>query len=394
MTNSTVLLEFFFIHDEFYTFVITPNEEQPLVLKSKIQAKEIENIVAKLQEELAALRSKSEIDKINIDYFYDLGRKIFTQELYQIIKDYEGIYLVPFKGLHQLPIHAFLLPNGNSIIDEFIIAYLPSASILKYLKYQDKHLNQPEKKALLVGVDARNDEAIFKLEVQRIAEKLEKIKVPVDLKLAKSATKMAISSELFQHNILHFSTHGYFSTPSIDTELYREQSKSLIHILKTQQFQDRISLKPSTIDVASNAGLELYNDFSDNRLTVRDITNSLLLSENTMVELFVTTACLTARTKNKLGDELLGISRSLLHGGVCSMIVTLFEVYKKVTTPKQKSSLAKEWEYASFFKFYDLWLKENYTKAKAFQEYIKGIKNNTKYKHPFFWFSYIYIGII
>ncbi|MGH1337227.1 MAG: CHAT domain-containing protein [Aureispira sp.] len=301
-----------------------------------------------IRENFKELKSKSVIDQIDLSEFYMLGEKIFTQQLFDFVEPYDALYLVPYGPLHYLPLHAMKFEGQEAaIIEKFVCAYLPSASILKFLQRQP--IEKPN--ILTIGVDSLSFEASFVTEAVQVLEEVKPLSGQAKILMNESANIQNVKQAIVEEfNILHFSTHGDF----------KEDEDALdAHIL-----------------LADNT-----------RLSARDILD--LITQQThkpYYSIITMSACLTGQSENRAGDELIGLNRALIYAGASGLITTLFPVYKKVTASKRYPEL-------SFANFYRIWLKEQAhpNKAKAFQEYILTIKNS-KYGHPFFWFSFIYTG--
>ena len=95
--------------------------------------------------------------------------------------------------------------------------------------------------------------------------------------------------------------------------------------------------------------------------------------------------CVTGNSENKPGDELIGLTRALIYAGAKTLIVSLFHTFKQITAKYLTPNIR-------FAKFYQLWKKENMSKGQAFQEYIKIIKSQEEYRHPYYWFQFILVG--
>jgi len=147
-------------------------------------------------------------------------------------------------------------------------------------------------------------------------------------------------------DILHFSCHGYFDN--------KDPLESGI-LLKDEQ-----------------------------KLTAKDF---LSLSDDKRInaDLVILSACDTGISENKPGDELLGLSRSLIYAGAKSLILSLWPV---------SSQAAKE----MMVEFYKN-LKRGDTKAAALQKSQLDLRERWSEKygkeeggHPYFWAPFILIG--
>ncbi|MGB1242294.1 MAG: CHAT domain-containing protein [Chitinophagales bacterium] len=382
---KTALLEFFLTEDTLYTFIVRGNipelgidDKEPIVLKQSLsigeengeqKLLEIKGIVSYLRARIGKIKTTPQnkhekyFNETDFKDFYHLGELIFTQELLQYITPYEALYLVPFGDLHHLPLHAMKFEDSEDyVIDRFVVSYLPSASVLQYLqsRRQNDTKQNSQKSILTVGVDYERNVNAFVEETAEIKQlPYWNITDSMDFR-KKEAHKEAILQDHTHKDVIHFSTHGFFAD--------RNPLKSGVLLYTGEDVYK--------IDEDKHAGMIL---------SAQDIFEKMTLD----AELVVMSGCVTGESKNKAGDELIGLTRALIYAGASSMIVSLFNILKNVTTD---STTPK----AKFKEFYTLWLGSDayITKAQAFQKYIQQIKKHPRYQHPFYWFSFIFVGDI
>jgi CHAT domain-containing protein len=278
-----------------------------------------------------------------------------------IIDGYDLIYFVPFSALHHLPLHAMRY-KSRDIIDIFACSYLPSASVLQFV---NKSKDRPKKFNLKgLGVDALNKKSrVFKQEVSRIEINDEKFfKTIFSLE---EATKENFFLENEKFNILHCSTHGYFSEENSPLE-------SSIILFTPEEYRAK------SLEDLEDKMTRQDSPFKRYVVSVHELISNF----NSPFELVFLSACVSGKNKNEAGDELIGLSRGLFYSGTKSMILALFTVDKQMTGKIDSNTHVKE--------FYKFWIEEEQYKAKAFQNYIKILKKD--YEHPFYWFPYIFIG--
>ncbi|GAH04847.1 unnamed protein product, partial [marine sediment metagenome] len=182
------------------------------------------------------------------------------------------IYFVPYNLLHYLPLHALEL-NGEPLIKNNPVAYLPSASLIRFC--QNKGSGKLESCASF-GVD-------FEDEAEKVAELF-----GVKPYIGSTAAKEKVIEACTNKDIIHFSCHGMFD-----------------------------DLDPLS------SGVKLYNG---EILTAREIFNL-----NLNAELVTLSACQTGINENSPGDELVGLTRAFLYAGAPSVIVSLWSVNAKST---------------------------------------------------------------
>lgn len=375
----SVLLEFLVTDKETLIFIIRQDwykkgiaDTEPLIIKASFNEHDVNECVAQIRslyKEWEKCKEKSYsasyVDQIRLEErtnFYHIGEKIFTHQLMQSIEGYELIYFVPFSALHHLPLHAMKY-NGTEIIDKFACSYLPSASVLQFCNKSKERPKEFNLKGM--GVDALNGRArFFIFETKKIdgLESLNKIKIYIQEDANRS--NFFLDNEKF--NILHCSSHAYF--PQNEEDPFK--SGIALYIPEKYNIKNLDDLEKRAIE---------DNEFRKNHLV--DV-NVLINELNTPFELVFISACVSGKSKNEAGDELIGLSRGLFYSGTKSMILSLFTAFKDKTGDYKKPGHVKE--------FYRLWIDEKQEKAIAFQNYIKILKDNSD--HPFYWFGYILIG--
>jgi CHAT domain-containing protein len=227
----------------------------------------------------------------------------------------ELIYFIPYGLLHYIPIHALEL-KGDPLIKNHAIAYSPSASLLQFFKNKGSGFLKT----------CASFEIVFKEESEEVA-KLFETKAYLD------ATKNTVV-ENSNKDILHFSCHGYFNNAD-----------------------------PLSSGIALQDGI----------LTAREIFNLKLNSE-----LVTLSACQTGFNESKPGDELIGLTCSVIYAGAASVIVSLWSVDAYST-----QELMME--------FYKL-LKDGVDKATALQQAQIKIMLRQEYSHPYYWAPFILVG--
>jgi len=373
---KSVLLEFMTTDNKTIIFVIRQDweekgikDKEPLVFEADFNEQDVVDCVKEIRalyDEWRDKKYKPEyLDKIRLEdrtSFYDIGHKIFNDELMRAIDGYELIYFVPFSALHHLPLHAMRDSSGVDIIDRFACSYLPSASVLQFVNKSKERPKEFNFKG--IGVDALNQNSkVFVQEISKI-ETNDTFFTKKFLITSEEATKDSFFLDNEKFNILHCSAHGYFSNTnplesSIMLFIPEEHRPNSLEELEKQMNHQNTLLKDYSVSV-----------------------NELISRLNSSFELVFLSACVSGENKNEAGDELIGLSRGLFYSGTKSMILALFTVDKQITGNRKSNTYIK--------KFYQFWIEKRQYKAKAFQNYIKIIKED--YKHPFYWFPYILIG--
>ena len=89
-------------------------------------------------------------------------------------------------------------------------------------------------------------------------------------------------------------------------------------------------------------------------------------------------ACETGLNESKPGDELIGLTRSIIYAGAASVIVSLWSVYD----PSTRELMIE------FYKE----LKDGKSKATALQQAQIKIMQKEEYSHRYFWAPFVLVG--
>ncbi len=257
-------------------------------------------------------------------------------------QDATMLYFVPSGLLHLLPLHAIhedIEGKRHYILDDYSIAYLPSASVLRFLKQKRVPrtasvfaIGNPECER--PGRDLRYSED----EVRTIGEifGLEKAKILI----GPQATKEEVLKHARDYEIVHFACHASFRS-----------------------------------DAPLLSGLNTY----DGKLTMLDIFEGLEL-EASLVTL---SACDTGIARIESGDEVIGLPRAFIYAGCPSVVATLWLVDDRSTSLLMKG----------FYRY----LREGANKSDALRRAQIDLMNfedegKKIYASPYYWAPFVLIG--
>lgn len=230
------------------------------------------------------------LDKPVEDYF--LGepiRRYLYQTLLLPVKDIldpmRRYYIVPHGPLHYVPFHALTAPDGETLLredgPEFV--YGPSASIL-FRDYQAA--NAAPHSCLAVGYNGSGETKLHFAEDE--AHFIGKISRGVAV-TGSMPKKHLLFQRASNFNVLHFSCHGTFNPESpLESALYISE---------------------------------------DETLTGREIIENLKLN----CRLVILSACESALSTVKRGDELYGLVRAFMYAGAPAIIATQWRVDERTT---------------------------------------------------------------
>jgi tetratricopeptide (TPR) repeat protein len=316
--NSIAMVEYFVSHEGIFLFVIKSSTRKVLVEFIPFSVDRMEYVFRGLIENVTGDMNIAEVLS---------GLDVLVEPLSKHLETNQLIYFVPHGFLHYLPLHA-LKVNGSPIIKNNPVAYIYSASLLKLIKQKGRSISRT---VASFGVDYKGNvrsEEIFEDEAKEVATLF-----GGECYLGAKATKRNVLEAMTEKDIVHLSCHGFF--------------------------------KP---DDPLGSTVKLYGGES---ITARELFTSRVASE-----MVVLSACETGVNMNEGGDELIGLTRSLLYAGAHSVIVTLWKVH---------SQSARD----IVVEFYKA-LKEGASKAAALQQ--AQVVAMTKNRDPQHWAPFVVIG--
>lgn len=367
------LVEYFTTEEKTLIFIIRPEDNEPIVEEAKIKETQLKECRDRLlgNAEAEIFGSFEKIDPNNphrtdLEYFYGLSGELISKFLAHV-KGYDILYLVPHGCLHYLPLHALKCDDGRYLIERFKVVYSPSATVIKYCQAKNtvrrKEKDPGAKRSCLsFGVGKVDDpeslrEGLYK-EAKYVVE--EAFGSRGECKIGQEASKKYFIEHCKDKEVIHVACHGFFNEfQPIKSGLLFSDGKSLPVVKKSE--------------------LGLPEVLSDMLLTAEEIFNLKLKAD-----LVVLSACLTGVNENRPGDELIGLTRSLIYAGTPSVIVSLWGVYSDSTLELMQR----------FFKYWTD-AKEPMNKVEALQRaQLDLINNGSKeaWKHPYHWAPFVLIG--
>ncbi|HET8775625.1 MAG TPA: CHAT domain-containing protein [Thermoanaerobaculia bacterium] len=247
------------------------------------------------------------------------------------------LMIVPHGDLHYVPFAA--LYDGKRsryLVQDYPITYVPSASTIPFLRKKESAVRGA---ALVLGDPVTASQPPLPgagREARRVAGKLH-----TTAKLGEAAQERLLYGPQGKVDLLHIAAHGTYDAAN---PLF-----SAIHLAKDKD--------------------------ENGELTVDEIQSELDLSG---VNLVVLSACRSGIGKGSGGDEIIGLTRSILYAGSPGVIATLWNI-SDADTP-----LLIE-------KFYDHLLAGE-TAADALRAAQTELLRDPKLKHPHFWAAFFLTG--
>ena len=316
------LIEYYYQGADLYAFLL----DRERLLAVRLDATELASQVQTLRKTLEAVESPAWQAPARALY----GR--LWQPLEKLVTS-KNIIVVAHGALHYLPFAALQDGNGQFLLDRYSLRFLPSASVLKFLR---PVLQNKDARLLALGNpdldDPKLDLAFAEGEAKLVASLYPSSRVLLRKDASESNFKKA--GGVFSR--IHFASHGKFQAD--------EPLKSGLYLAKD----------------ADNDGI----------LTVGE-----LYSMNLEADLVTLSACETGLGKIASGDDVVGLTRGFLYAGSRSIVASLWSVDDKATATLMQAFYAN---LASM------------NKREALRQ--AQIKARETFPHPFFWAAFQLTG--
>lgn len=338
LREGEVLLEYFLAKDRLAIFLLT--RDQVRHFDQPVGEKDIRAKVELFRDRLRpALKSEDWRGPAASLWELLLG----PVEKSGLLQDSTLLYVVPQGVLHYLPFAALWRTTGSEgefLIEKHLIAYLPSASTLRFSRQKEGI----RRKSLLAMAPGNSGLRFAKEEVQAI----DNFFAGDDrLALGREATEELCKGHCGEYGVLHFATHG--------------------HLNKLNPLFSRIDLEPS--------------QGSDGRLEVFEIMGLRLHAD-----LATLSACNTALgsgyfSEVPAGDDWVSLTRAFIYAGTPTVVASLWEVDDRSTTDLMKA----------FYRHLALDGRKAEALAAAQREFLHRSTPRT-YKNPYHWASFVLVG--
>ncbi|MCF7809989.1 CHAT domain-containing protein [bacterium] len=322
LDKSASLLEYYLTESELLLWIISRDDFK--LCRMKLSSDTLIALVNEFAQSLAMLTNQNKL-------LMELYDRLAGSEIDSLSA--ENLIIVPHGVLHYLPFQAVMNHNGQYLCELKTISYLPSSSVLQYLKGEEK---QEKRNLLALANPQSEDSSLHSLEFAELTCQKMKNIYDSEVLLRDDATETNFIKKAPQYNLLHLACHTKLDGSS--------------------PLRSSLLLMPDSIN--------------DGRLEVREIFSLKLTAD-----LAILSSCESGLGKLSDGDDLVGLSRAFMSAGVPSIIASLWQVEDESTAFLMSS-------------FYEH-LKNN-RKADALK--LAQQETMMKYKHPFYWSSFIMIG--
>ncbi|MGK3206876.1 CHAT domain-containing protein [Amycolatopsis sp. MEPSY49] len=222
------------------------------------------------RDDLRAAVAESRADPVHV---VTQAFRSLVEPLLERCAEGERLCLVPHDALHLVPLHAVEVA-GTSLAERHAVSYLPAAGLLRYT-----NTGAARTTGATIMADSRADRPLAHARVQA-AEVAQLLAAPVELLIGAEVTTDAVRS--VTGRVWHVACHGEFDEGD-----------------------------------PQRSGILL----ADGRCTVAD-----LMSLRLNCDLVTFSACETGLAEQAPGDELLGLTRSLIYAGALAVLVSLWQV--------------------------------------------------------------------
>jgi CHAT domain-containing protein/tetratricopeptide (TPR) repeat protein len=299
------------------------------------------------------------------EWQYNLGNlySLLVGPVSSAMKGITQLYIVPHGVLHHLPFQALIdpwnadreagkhVPRPRYLIEDFAIAYLPSASVLGFALGRDVHRGAT---ALIIGDPLYADPKYRRRPLDGALIEADTVAQYVDSAVVlkrEAAEERVVKSIMGTRDILHFATHGELN--------------------KTDPMQSRILLAAAHPDSINNG----------------DLTVAKIFNLDLDAVLVTLSACQTAQLAGgagefTAGDDLVGLTRSFMYAGTPSVIASLWVVDDAATLAWMRS-------------FYSSWMREGKSKMQASRSAALAMLADAEdpdWVFPYYWSAFVYLG--
>lgn len=401
LDDKTAIMQFYIFNDCFRAFIITKNNDKPIIWKST-------------KEDLHQLRDWVYDEYLEPYYFkrkewqYNLNDQLtklakilhINKIIAQVPKHIQKIIIIPHRYLHLLPFHAIpLSTNSEYLFDKYPggVSYAPSCQLLNIAKERlSNPLLQGERTRLsnLFAIQDPNKNLPFtNIEVETIAANFHPQQILKNNQASKAnLQKTTTFSNFTNSQWLHFSCHGKFDLAS--------PLKSALQLADSE-------VNPALATTSSSRYVRV------NEETAIDLSKCLTLAE--ILELNLPQCYLVCLSACETGvidfsnnsDEFIGLSSGFIKAGAVNIVSSLWTVddfhtailmiklYENIANNPQDITLAlntaQQWlRQATQVEIID-WLKQKTEMNKEQkQEIIDRLSKEYKreqqpFKKPYFW---------
>jgi len=369
--EKAILLEYFLGEIRSFLFLVEKNNFLVFELPGRV---EIEKHVLSFLEEISS--PTSEI-KVLLDKSFRLYQMLLQPAEDQLIKQ-SDLIIAPDGVLYALPFEALVSGEHVTgmppyIIRKHAISYIQSGSVFTSLIQEKKKISEgPPFDLLAFGDPVFGEEKQTQMESRPNAQMLRSFYG----NKAHQLRRLIHSKVEIEHIKTYFEEHTrkIFLRDQATEDIFKREVGNdrfrIIHFATHGIFDD-------TLPKYSSIVLSLDEDSSeDGFLLMNEIFNLPIEAD-----LVVLSACDTGKGKFETGEGLIGLTRAFMYAGASSVTVTLWKV--------------SDWSTPALMDSFYRALTKGSSRAEALrQAKLEMMKSPyERYRHPFFWASFVLIGL-
>ncbi|HXG66860.1 MAG TPA: CHAT domain-containing protein [Blastocatellia bacterium] len=364
--TQTALLEFVVAAEKSYLFVLTrqgaAKHATVKVFPLEVKQQDLTERVERFRQMLATLDNRFHRSARE---FYDLLLKPAAAQL----RGKTRLVLVPDGPLWELPFQALQTPQNRYLIEDHIISYAPSLTVLREMRRSRRREASAAPTLLAFGNPALEQKAAARVqaalmyerldplpEAERQVQTLGRLYGPRRSKvyIGAEAREERFKAEAGAYRILHLATHG----------ILNDRSPMYSHLLLAQAKELTFSGAGSKEDGL----LEAWE----------------LLKMDLRADLAVLSACETARGRVGQGEGMIGLTWALFVAGVPTTVVSQWQVRSDSTAELM----------VAFHQQLQTRLAGSPGRgaAAALRAAALKLMQNPKYRHPFHWAGFVVVG--
>ena len=418
LDEKTAIIQFYIFNACFRAFIITKNNDKPIIWKSTEE--DLDQFIDWIKKYLTLYYSdrKKWRNDLN-DQLTKLAEIFHINEIIaQVPKDIQKIIIIPHRHLHLLPFHAIpLSTNSEYLFDKYPggVSYAPSCQLLNIAKerlsnpilQRERTRLEPLSNSLLEGErtrlsnlfaiqDPNNNLPFTNTEVETIAANFHPQQILKNDEASKANLQETTTFNNFTNSQwLHFSCHGSFDLES--------PLKSALQLADSE-------VNPSLLTTYSSRYVRI------NKETAIDLSKCLTLAD--ILELNLPQCYLVCLSACETGvidvrnnsDEFIGLSSGFMKAGAVNIVSSLWTVsdvhtailmiklYENIANKPQDITFAlntvQEWlRKATQVEIID-WLKQKpEIKEKQKENIINSLSKQCRPEHqpfnqPYFWAAF------
>lgn len=326
LSPGTVLVAYFVTGTRLYAWRVDRQAVRLETLRLSSRA-----LASRVQAFRAALQTPGPLADVQAQA-HDLYRRLLGPVLRG--RTPTALILVPHGILHYLPFHALMPAPDRYLLQDVLLTYASSASLLQFTREKRA---QSASGVLAAGNPSLGDPRLELRYAEREVRAVAAVYPEATQLTAATATKAAVQAGSPQKQLLHFATHAELD--------------------EADPLGSALLFTPAGGDTG--------------RLEVQEIFGLRLAAD-----LVVLSACETALGTLTRGDELTGLTRAFIYAGTPSVITTLWQVHDRAS-------------YELMQAFYRTW-QAGAGKAEALRQ--AQLATMQQYPHPYYWAAYQFVG--